>query len=324
VIGLGKKVVIADYFIANVSEAFADAHGLPFFPAWDGVLSYSLQLYFDFSGYSDMAIGLALLFGLRFPANFNSPYRAASIIDFWQRWHMTLTRYLTLYLYNPLALWVSRRRLAQGKSVSRQAIATPGGFFSMIAIPTFYTMILAGVWHGAGLQFLIFGLLHGAYLTINHAWRSFGPRVPATPPHPFLRFTATVAKVALTYLGVIVAQVFFRAASVHDAIRLLKGMLGVYGIFGHAVAPWSPAFVSPRLALLHGVVLAGLYLVIWTMPNSLQLLDSCKPTLSKILRDSPISFEAKPTLAWGIVLGFVGAVALLEITGMTEFLYFRF
>jgi len=194
----------------------------------------------------------------------------------------------------------------------------------MIAVPTFYTMILAGVWHGAGPQFLIFGLLHAVYLTINHAWRSFGPRVSETPSHPVLRFTATLTKVALTYLGVIVAQVFFRATSVHDAIRFLKGMLGAYGVFGSTPAPWSPAFVNPHLVIFHGVILVGLYLVIWTMPNSLQLLDSYKPTLSKIRLDSAVSFECKPTLIWGVVLGLVGTIALLEITGMTEFIYFRF
>ena len=321
VIGLTKKVVFADYFIPTVSETFGDSHGLAFFAAWDGVLSYSLQLYFDFSGYSDMAIGLALLFGLRFPANFNSPYRAASIIDFWQRWHMTLTRYLTLYLYNPVALWVSRRRVAQGKSVSRKAIATPGGFLSMIAMPTFYTMILAGVWHGAGPQFMIFGLLHGAYLTINHAWRSFGPRVPETPPHPILRITATIGKIALTYLAVLVAQVFFRASSVHDAMRLLEGMVGGFGIFGHTVAGKA---VAPLTVVVHGLVVVGLYVIIWTMPNGLQMLDRYEPSLSKLKFDSPISFEWKPNLAWGLAGGLLASLALLEATGMTEFLYFRF
>jgi D-alanyl-lipoteichoic acid acyltransferase DltB (MBOAT superfamily) len=324
VIGLFKKVVIADYFIMFVSDAFNDTHGLPFFNAWDGALSYSLQLYFDFSGYSDMAIGLAILFGLRFPANFNSPYRAANIIDYWQRFHMTLTRYITLYLYNPVALWISRRRMAQGKSVSRKAISTPEGFFSLIAFPTFFSLILAGIWHGAGLTFVVFGLLHAVYLTINHAWRSFGPRVPETPPHPVLRITTTVGKVGLTYLAVVVAQVFFRASSVRDAVRFLKGMTGAYGFSGHAAEAWTPRFINPHLVLLHGFVLAGLYIVVWTMPNSLQLLDKYKPTLTEIRLNSPILFECKPTVVWAVVLGLVSAVALLEITGMTEFIYFRF
>ena len=324
VIGLTKKVVIADYFINTVADAFADVHGLPLFPAWDGALCYSLQLYFDFSGYSDMACGLALMFGIRFPANFNSPYRAASIIDFWQRWHMTLTRYLTLYLYNPIALWVSRRRVAQGKSVSRKAIATPSGFLSMIALPTFFTMFLAGVWHGAGLTFIIFGLLHALYLTINHAWRSFGPRIPEKPPHPAMHLIATVAKVALTYLAVLVAQVFFRASNVHTAFRLLAGMTGVYGFSVHAPNEVTVDVTTPHLAAMHVVFLFVLFLVAWFMPNSLQIVSKFNPTLSDIRPDSPVAFRGNRSVYWALGLGFVSAIALLEITGMTEFLYFRF
>jgi alginate O-acetyltransferase complex protein AlgI len=316
IIGLTKKVVIADHFVGAVSATFAAVHQLPMVSAWQGVLSYSLQLYFDFSGYSDMACGLALLFGLRFPANFNSPYRAASIIDYWQRWHMTLTRYLTLYLYNPVALWVSRRRLAQGKAVSKKAISTPGGFLSMIAFPTFYTMILAGIWHGAGLQFLIFGLLHATYLTINHAWRSFGPRVPATPPHPVLRIAADFAKIALTFFAVLLAQVFFRAPSVHDAVAILRDMAGVHGLL-------DPSIPHRQVAET-GLLLVTLFLIVWTMPNSLQILDRFEPTLSKLKFDSPLSFSWQPNLAWAFGVAIGAAVALLAVTGMTEFIYFRF
>ncbi len=323
VIGLTKKVLIADHFIGAVRDAFNSVQGLPAVSAWDGALSYSLQLYFDFSGYSDMACGLALLFGLRFPANFNSPYRAASIIEFWQRWHMTLTRYLTLYLYNPVALWISRRRLAKGKSVSRKAISTPGGFLALIAFPTFYTMILAGIWHGAGLQFLIFGLLHGFYITVNHAWRSFGPRVPETPPHPVLRIAATLGKVALTYLAVLVAQIFFRSPSVHEAFRLLLGMTGHYGVVDHSEsAPlWTGSWY---MIIKHEIGLCALFVIVWTMPNSLQLLNKFEPTLSDIRPDSLFAFEWKPTLMWSVIVGVTATIALLAATGLTEFLYFRF
>ena len=312
IIGLAKKVLIADRFIPAVTETFAHPAGLSFFHAWDGALSYSLQLYFDFSGYSDMACGLAILFGLRFPANFNSPYCAMNIIDYWQRWHMTLTRYLTLYVYSPIALWVSRRRLAQGKSVSRKAISTPGGFFSMIAFPTFFTMTLAGIWHGAGLTFLVFGLLHAFYLTVNHAWRSFGPRVPEKPPHPVLRIAADVSKIALTYLAVLVAQVFFRATSVHAGIALLEDMGGRHGFSG------ASALAG------HAALILAVFLIVWFMPNSLQILHAHQPTLSKINPGRWSIAQLKPNIAWGVAVGLVGALALLAVTGMTEFLYFRF
>jgi alginate O-acetyltransferase complex protein AlgI len=311
IIGLAKKVVIADNLVWAVSVAFSTANpGL--LAAWDGALSFSLQLYFDFSGYSDMACGLAILFGLRFPANFNSPYRAQSIIDFWQRWHMTLTRYLTLYLYNPVALAISRYRSARGKSITRKAIATPAGFLSMIALPTFYTMGLAGIWHGAGLTFLIFGLLHATYLTINHAWRSFGPRSADKILHPAQAFFVTCAKIALTYLAVVVSEVVFRATSVHGAMNLLTGMVGFHGLSGYQG--------NQR----HLLFLASLFPIVWLMPNSLQLLDSFKPTLSKLNFDSPIAFAGKPDFTWGVAMGIMAAAVLLMVAGTTEFLYFRF
>ena len=198
ILGMLKKGVIADPTGAGIAAAFAAPVALTVVPAWHAALSYSMQLYFDFSGYSDMAIGLGLMFNLRLPLNFNSPYKAAGIIAYWQRWHMTLTRTITLLLYNPIAMWVARRRRTRGGI---------GGFASLVAMPTFVTMALAGIWHGAGMQFLVFGLLHAAYLSINHAWRMWRPVKPAGPAWH-------AASVLLTYLCVLAASVFFRAASV--------------------------------------------------------------------------------------------------------------
>jgi len=171
--GLGKKVLIADRFGAVPDMFYFRPQAFGALATWVGVLCYAMQLYFDFSGYSDMALGLARMFSLTFPVNFNSPYKATNIIDFWQRWHMTLTRYLNLYLYNPMALAMSRRRIQAGKKASKKAQKTLGGFSQLIALPLVATMFLAGVWHGAGLQFILFGLAHAVYLTVNHAWRTF-------------------------------------------------------------------------------------------------------------------------------------------------------
>jgi alginate O-acetyltransferase complex protein AlgI len=145
----------------------------------------------------------------------------------WQRWHITLTRYLTLHLYNPVSMYVTRFRAARGHPVSRDAASTVGGFAILIVLPTFFTMLLAGVWHGAGFQFVIFGLLHGCYLTINHAWRLFRRRYKAkrTPPS-WCRVTGCVV---LTFFAVLVAQVFFRANSTGSALSLLAGMVGAHG-----------------------------------------------------------------------------------------------
>ncbi len=170
-IGLAKKDVVADYFAVLARSTFDHPTSVNTLQAWAGVLSYSLQLYFDFSGYSEMAIGLAQLFNIRFPANFDSPYKSACIIDFWQRWHITLTRYLNLYLYNPIALAATRYRAVKGLPTGRAGLKTISGFFTMVAVPTLISMTLIGVWHGAGFQFVIFGLLHAGYLLINHVWR---------------------------------------------------------------------------------------------------------------------------------------------------------
>ena len=176
IMGLGKKVLLADTFAHTAGLAYGAPGPLGFVLAWRGVLSYALQLYFDFSGYSDMALGLARMFSIDFPLNFSSPYKATNIIDFWQRWHITLTQYITSYLYSPLQFWISARRQEQGKKVSRKAQATLEGFTSLIAFPMMFTFLIAGIWHGAGLQYVVFGCLHGSYLTINHAWRLFGPK----------------------------------------------------------------------------------------------------------------------------------------------------
>ncbi len=160
-VGLAKKVMIADSLSPFVERAFSHSAGLDLISSWMGALSFSLQLYFDFSGYSDMALGLGVMFGVRLPQNFNSPFKSKSIIEFWQRFHMTLTRYLTLFLYSPIGLWVRRKRLARNLPVNNKALSTAGGFASMVAFPTLLTMFFAGVWHGAGFNFVIFGTLHG-------------------------------------------------------------------------------------------------------------------------------------------------------------------
>ncbi len=174
-LGLAKKVLIAYRLAPQADLAFRHAGSLTSASAITGVVVYTMQLYFDFSGYSDMALGLARIVSIRFPINFDSPYKAISVTEYWQRWHITLTRYITLYLYNPILLHIQRRRVATGRKISRKALTTPTGFAAMIATPTLLTMLLTGIWHGAGLQFVLFGLIHGIYLTANQAWRHFRP-----------------------------------------------------------------------------------------------------------------------------------------------------
>lgn len=199
-IGLFKKVVIADTFAVWATHGFDVATSLNFFESWATSLSYTFQLYFDFSGYSDMAIGLALLFNIKLPINFNSPYKATSIQDFWRRWHMTLSRFLRDYVYIPLG----GNRKGEMKA-----------YTNIMA-----TFILGGIWHGAGWTFVFWGLLHGLAITIHRAWARFGFRMNR------------VLAWFITFNFINISWVFFRGREFSDAIKVLSGMFGMNGMGG--------------------------------------------------------------------------------------------
>ena len=320
VMGLFKKVLLADRFAPAADAAFASPASLHLVGAWTGILSYALQLYFDFSGYSDMALGLARMFSIQFPLNFSSPYKSTSIIDFWQRWHMTLTRYITSYLYNPISVWIYRRRVAQGKKITRKAMATVSGFLSMVALPTTIALFLAGVWHGAGAQFAVFGLLHASYLSINHAWRNWsGGRSKGFSFPPSLLKAKTASKVLLTFSAVLVAQIFFRARSVSAAIAMISAMLGVHHDSAYSVVH-GPTGSSVAL-------LAAGYLIVWTLPNTQQILARFKPSLELTRWDVqhtwiPLSWTPSPR--WALALGVVLFLAIVKMQDPSTFLYFQF
>ena len=319
--GLCKKVLLADRFAPYADQAFASTYGIGARPAWTGVLAYALQLYFDFSGYSDMANGLARMFSIHFPLNFASPYKSVSIIDFWQRWHMTLSRYINVYLYNPISLWVSRQRAQRGMKISRKAMATPSGFAMMIGLPTLVSLFLAGVWHGAGEQFLVFGLLHAVYLTINHAYRVFRGGQPR-PERPRLLASLTRAgNVLLTFGAVVLAQIFFRAPGVGAACSVLAGM---FGLHRHLAVTAATAFKPPAGALLPLVV--GFFIV-WALPNTQQILAKFQPALELAPSDremGPLHWFWRPSPAWGLALGAFLFAVLIKMENPTTFLYFQF
>ena len=191
--GLFKKVVVADSFAPLVDAGFAGAQGLGFWEAWTAALGYSVQLYYDFSGYSDMAVGLALLFNIRLPFNFDSPYKARSIREFWRRWHITLSEFLRDYLYIPLG----GNRVAEWRVNANLLL----------------TFLLGGLWHGAGWTFVVWGGLHGAALVAHRAWVRLGGRMPA------------MAGWALTLLFVVFTWVFFRANTLQDALAMSRAMV---------------------------------------------------------------------------------------------------
>ncbi len=345
VIGLFKKVVFADRIAVYVPQAFTSTAHVQLFSAWEGVLAYAMQLYFDFSGYSDMAIGLAYMFSIRFPLNFNSPYKAKSIINFWQRWHMTLTRYLTLYLYNPMALWMARRSAHQGMWTQKHRISI-SAFLQKVCFPTLTTMFLAGIWHGAGMQFIIFGLLHGFYLSVNHAWRSFGGRIRsfAAPLSTRIPIVFSVFSTLLVFLAVLIGQVFFRADSSGQACQILGGMVGLHGIalpvqvFAHLEHWATPlvhsGFLSPGSSFSSGDakeigLLILLLAVVWFCPNSQQIFHSSGMFLSEARTESarrlPFGIPHwKPSLGWAALMAFLFILGLIGLKRASEFLYFQF
>jgi alginate O-acetyltransferase complex protein AlgI len=232
-IGLSKKTVLADGIQPLVALAFNQASP-SFDQAWIGALAYTFQLYFDFSGYSDMAIGISLMFGIFLPLNFNSPYKAANIIDFWRRWHMTLSQFLRDYLYIPLG---GNRHGSLSRYVNLMV-----------------TMLLGGLWHGAAWTFVAWGALHGVYLCINHAWYNYGPTIPAR-----LARLAGVAAFVLTFLAVVVAWVFFRADSLTSALFVLSRMAD------------PDQIVFGRTEMIQSLLIAIYAAIAWLAPNTQEI-----------------------------------------------------
>jgi D-alanyl-lipoteichoic acid acyltransferase DltB (MBOAT superfamily) len=303
--GLFKKVVIADNLAQFVSPVFAhlDAGGsVTTSWAWLATSAYTLQIYFDFSGYSDMAIGLALLFGIRLPVNFRSPYRAGSIIEFWRRWHITLSRFLRDYLYIPLG----GNRLGEQRRY----------------INLMVTMLLGGLWHGAGWNFLVWGGLHGVYLGINHLWREWRSDKPAAG------LAARGLSWIITFLAVVIAWVLFRARTMAGAWQMLGGLFGfeagssAYASSGILRLMDLPVLVGEqRLLLIGGGAVALALLIALCLPNVPQLFGY------REYRRAPEKMawlRWRPNAAWALVSATAFAISLFGMWQRLEFLYFQF
>ncbi|WP_350335319.1 MBOAT family O-acyltransferase [Coralliovum pocilloporae] len=306
-IGLFKKLVFADGVAPMVNMVFglADSgEAVPMEAAWIGALSYTFQIYFDFSGYCDMALGLARMFGIRLPINFYSPYKATSIVDFWRRWHITLSRFLRDYLYIPLG--------GNKKGPARR-------YVNLMA-----TMVLGGLWHGAAWTFVFWGFLHGLYLIINHGWNMMTKDMTAMAYVP-LQIRRILAQ-AITMLAVIVAWVFFRAETFNGASTILLSMAGLEGSVDTRV--WRDFLAVSASAW---VQFAGLGLVVFFMPNSIELMRRYRPitemaaSLGSKFREP--GFVWKPTGRWAFASSAMVLTALVQLYmlgDMTEFIYFNF
>ncbi|MBL1146991.1 MAG: MBOAT family protein [Pseudomonadota bacterium] len=310
VIGLFKKLAIADYMGDIADPVFAAAalrQSLTVFEAWVGMVAYTLQIYFDFSGYSDMAVGLGALFGIRLPLNFFSPYKSGNIIEFWRRWHITLSRFLRDYLYIPLG--------GNRKGGARR--------YANLMV----TMLLGGLWHGAGWTFMAWGGLHGFYLIVNHAWRKFSA---IRLPH--------ILAVALTFLSVALAWVFFRADSFATAGHILNCATGKYGIALLHTDNWMTAVLetlgfevkqsATRLLRLNEkwYIFWLALLAVFFAPSTHELmrkniaLDITK--VAEALKQPRFVWRASPS--WAVVIGLMAAIAALLLMRVNAFIYFQF
>ena len=286
-VGLFKKVIIADSFSGYVTNGFDLAVSLNFFEAWVSSLSYTLQIYFDFSGYTDMAIGSAYVFNIKVPKNFNSPYKALNIQDFWRRWHITLSRWLVKYLYIPLG--GSRR----------------GAMRTVLNI--FITFLLCGIWHGAGWTFVAWGAMHGLGIVVYRMWKNVGVTLPKA------------VSWIITFLYVNWAWVLFRAHDFSDAIKIFKGMCGLEGIVFplslentfYVLQDWGVSF-GPWLRTIRGDDASFFYVVV-----GIVICIVCKNSLE-------IQERIRLNPYWAIALSLLAGVSLIWLDRESSFLYFQF
>lgn len=314
VIGFFKKTVLADSIAPFADAVFLSAsegNALTFYEAWGGALSYTMQLYFDFSGYIDMALGIALLFGIQLPLNFQSPYKAASIVDFWRRWHITLSNFLRDYIYFSLG--------GNRKGKVRQKVNL------------LITMLLGGLWHGAGWTFIVWGGLHGTFLVINHTWRSVMPSQNSSGV--LIRTSSWL----LTFLCIVVGWVFFRAPTLEAAFSMLSSMTDVHSL---SPAPyvqellwwWDKSLAGIRIPeWTYGIVwLLVLSVIAFFFPNTSEIMKN-HLTYADEKQDTPfapsvISLRWKPGFAWAAYCAVltVIAVSFLALYQERVFVYFQF
>ena len=325
-VGLFKKVIVAEQAARYANPLFGAAFNgvsTSFFEAWGGVLAYSFQIYFDFSGYSDMAIGLARMFGFVLPENFNSPYKSRSITEFWRCWHISLSNFLKRYIYIPLG----GNRLGSIRKHLNLMI----------------TMVLAGAWHGAGWTFVVWGGMHGAFLVINNIWhgwhQAIASRWRVLRGGAYDRFACLV-----TFLAVSVAWVFFRAENMATSFSVLGSLFGRHGFampydfqeklnaflkIGDLLAALGVPFTSAHglLEKKQLVLLALMGGAVSLLPNTQQIMELAKPGLNITASPLPgrLGFARwRPNNIFLLITLVLFLVSFLTITQKSEFIYFRF
>lgn len=315
-IGLFKKVVIADGIAGCANAIFGAAEAgttLTIFEAWAGALSYAFQIYFDFSGYSDMAIGASRLFGIKLPLNFVSPYKSRNIIEFWRRWHLTLSRFLRDYVYIPLG--------GNRKSPFRRYVNL------------LITMLLGGLWHGANWTFVVWGLLHGILLVANHLWRSaisqFG--IPRSLRESALSYWFSRL---ITFAFVVIAWVLFRADNLGAGIEIIKSMVGINGFSVPISVASQLGLQSYTPALANHITeipvgnLVVIFILAFFCAETHEIMSDYDPALEVYGNElKPPRFSIlkwNPSIRWALIIIVISLIGILNIGAMNEFIYFRF
>ena len=340
-VGLFKKVVIADtlaLYATPIFDASEIGVQVTFLESWVGALAYTFQLYFDFSGYSDMALGLARLFGITLPINFYSPFKSTNITDFWRRWHITLSNFIKNYLFYPLAIGLTRYAIINQYKKFMTFIAT-------VVFPMAFAWGLAGLWHGASWKFVIFGLMHGAYLTTYQLWTDIRTSINLnTVKFVFIR---SFLSRLLTFVSVLISFVVFRADSVESAISIYKSMFGFRGF--SLPMGLKPLFdrmgelpeilgVSFQGAFYNGLLTSNplnavlviflAFLLAMFTPNVVQWLRSEKPALGlkEFTNDKGMSnlFSWKMNSFFLVITAFLAIISIMFLQKESEFLYYQF
>ncbi|MDB2701195.1 MBOAT family protein [Alphaproteobacteria bacterium] len=328
-VGLAKKLILADNLAVYANGVFDAAKmGVQpdFIASWTGALAYTLQLYFDFSGYCDMAIGISLMFGIKLPINFNSPYKASNIIDFWKNWHITLSTFLRNYLYIPIG--------GNRKGPLRR-------HFNI-----FVTMLLGGLWHGASWNFVIWGGLHGVFIVINHCWNQFVTK-PFIQREKIINKIYSYLMVPFTFFFVVLGWVIFRASNFESSLLIYKGCFGygglslpsrfklwinednfLFDLFNNNITFNGTFFNIPDLASVGGpidfiLIFTASMFIIWTLPNTQEFFSYKEYKKYKSTQISRF-VRWRPNIFYAITNGILFCICFGSIEKISPFLYYQF
>ena len=320
IIGLFKKVFLADnieFYATPIFDASEYGFNLTFFEAWGGAIAYTFQLYFDFSGYSDMALGIGLMFGIALPINFLSPFKTKNIAEFWRCWHITLSKFIRDHLYYPISLLLTR-----------YAINNNFGYTSLFILgvltPTIFAFFWVGLWHGAGWNFILFGLLHGVYIVIYNIWIKVINLIPEDKRIKKNNVTNIISQF-ITFIAVIFSFVLFRAETIDGANNIISSMLGMNGIEFIDMFQIGMFGASPKTGIAW-IILS--LLIVNFLPDTQQfVLNQNKVFINwgeKIINKSKQKIKWNPTLYWGIFFAIMLAVSVISFSDTSKFLYFQF